>query len=241
MRARRSFLPVAAAALLATVSAAQDAKPKTSYTGDLGYVSASGNTQLSTLSIGDKIAYTNGAWVLSQLAAYVYGETNNKQSANQLRIAVRADWAFQPRLSLFAGVAYERNTFAGFDSRTDEIAGLAWKAIVAPNDAMSLDAGGVLTQESDVDGTTHNDPSARFALNYKHAFTKAAYFQQLAEYIPNLNTSGAYRVNTESALVAPLSVHIGVKVGYVVRYNSAPPAKFGTTDRVLTTGVQVSY
>ena len=171
----------------------------------------------------------------------LYGETNNKQSANQLRIAVRADWAFQPRLSLFAGVAYERNTFAGFDSRTDEIAGLAWKAIVAPNDAMSLDAGGVLTQESDVDGTTHNDPSARFALNYKHAFTKAAYFQQLAEYIPNLNTSGAYRVNTESALVAPLSVHIGVKVGYVVRYNSAPPAKFGTTDRVLTTGVQVSY
>ena len=47
-------------------------------------------------------------------------------------------------------------------------------------------------------------------------------------------------VNSESALVAPVSAHFGVKMSYAVRYNSRPPVKFGTTDRVLTTGVQLS-
>jgi putative salt-induced outer membrane protein len=142
---------------------------------------------------------------------------------------------------VFAGASFERNTFAGFRRRTDEIAGLSWKALAAAWDTLSVDAGGVLTQESDVDGTDESFPSARVAGNYKHAFTKAAYFQQLAEYLPNLESTGEYRVNTESSVVAPLSSHAGIKVGYVVRFDSDPPVGFGTTDRVLTTGVQVSF
>lgn len=236
-----AFTGFATLAAVATAATAQDAKPNTSFTGDVGYVSASGNTNLTTLSIGEKVVHTEGRWTLSQLAAYVYGETNSKESANQLRFAGRADFAFRPRLGVFAGVAYERNTFAGFNSRTDEIAGLLWKAIVAPRDSLHLEAGGAFTQEADVDGTSQSYPSARIAANYKHVFSKTAYFQQLAEYVPNLKTSGAYRVNSESALVAPVSAHFGVKVSYAVRYNSRPPAKFGTTDRVLTTGVQLSF
>ena len=241
MSIRAITVALAAAAIFARSAAAQDAKSKTSFTGDLGFVSASGNTNLTTLSIAEKIVHSDGRWTFTQLAAYVYGETNSKESANQLRSAERADFDFRPRLGVFAGVSYERNTFAGFDSRMDEIAGLAWKAIVAPRNALTLDAGGVLTQEADVDGTSHTYPSLRVAANYKHSFTKAAYFQQLAEYLANLQTSGAYRVNTESALVAPLSGHLAIKVSYAIRYDSRPPVKFGTTDRVLTTGVQVAY
>jgi len=53
---------------------------------------------------------------------------------------------------------------------------------------------------------------------FKHAFTKAAYFQQLAEYIPGFKTPSEYRLNTESSIVAPLSSHAGIKIGYVVRF-----------------------
>src|SRR5204862_2614068 len=121
-----------------------------------------------------------------------------------------------PGLAVFAGASFERNTFAGFDSRTDEVAGLSWKALAEPTDSLSVDVGGVLTQESDVDGTHKNFPAARLAGAYKHAFTKRSYFQQLAEYIPSLQTGGGYRVNTESAIVAPLSAHVGIKVGFAV-------------------------
>jgi putative salt-induced outer membrane protein YdiY len=217
------------------------ANAKTSFTGDFGFVDASGNTRLSTLNVGDKVVRTDGRLALSQLGAYVYGKTKGVESANQLRIAGRSDFAFLPRLATFAGVSFDRNPFAGFKRRTDEIAGLTWKAIVAPSDSLSLDGGGALTQESDLDGTSKSYPAARAAGAYKHNFTKSSYFTQLGEYIPNLKTSGAYRANSESAIVAPLSAHIGIKTAYIVRYDSKPPVTFGTTDRVLTTGIQISY
>jgi putative salt-induced outer membrane protein len=228
-------------ALIADGAAPVPAKAVTSFTGDLGYVSASGNTNLTTLTIGDKFVQTTGHWMFTQLGAYVSGETNNKESANQLRLALRADFALNSRLSVFAGASYERNTFAGFNSRTDEIVGLAWDAIVAPRDSMRVDLGGVLTQESDVDSVTQHYPSARVALNYKHQFSKLAYFHQFVEYLPNLQTSGAYRFNTESALVAPISTHIGIKISYAIRFDSRPQPTFLTTDRLLTTGIQISY
>ncbi len=216
-------------------------KPVTSFTGDLGFVSASGNTNITTLTMGDKIVHTNGRWMFTQVGTYVNGETDNKQTANQLLLGARADFALDPRLSVFIGASYERNTFAGFNAREDEIAGVAWQAIVAANDSARIDVGGVATQESDVDSLYQTYPSARAALNYKHQFTKLAYFHQFVEYIPNLKTSGSYRFNTESALVAPLSTHIGIKVAYAIRFDSRPQPTFGTTDRLLTTGIQISY
>lgn len=235
--------PVAPAllVLLAANSFAQAPASKTTFTGDVGYVSASGNTKLTTLSLGEKIGHTRGKLVLSQLAAYVYGKADTAETANQLRLAGRADYEFVHRVGVFAGIAHERNRFAGFDARTDEIAGLRWQAIVAPMDSMSLDAGGVLTQQSNVDGTSQNDPSARAAANYKHLFSKSAYFQEIAEYLPNLQKTGEYRFNSESSIVAPVSTHIGLKMSYSLRYNTAPPASFGKVDRVLTTGVQITY
>ena len=228
-------------ALLAHSLSAQTPPSRTALTADLGVVSASGNTRLRTLNVGDKLVHTTGRWAFTQLAAYVYGETNDAASANQLRGLLRTDYSIQNRLSAFVGATYERNRFAGFTRRTDEILGLSWKALTEPFDSLALDAGGVLTQESNVDGTKKDFPAARLAGNYKHAFNKASYFQQLAEYLPNLETGGEYRVNTESAVVAPLSSHAGIKIGYVVRFNSAPPVGFGATDRILTAGVQVSF
>ena len=242
---RRISVTLSAAAVAlagaSSMAAAQSAKPTTSFTGDLGYVGASGNTKLTTLSIGDKIVHTRGAWTLTQTAAYVYGETNGAESANQLGITGRADWAFHPRLGLFAAASYERNPFAGFRRRTDELVGLRWKAMTAPRDSLSVDAGAEFTQQTDVSGTSDSYPAARAAAAYKHVFSKLAYFQQLAEYIPALQSGRGYRVNTESSLVAPISTHIGIKMGYAIKYNSQPPVNFGTTDRLLTAGVQVSY
>ncbi len=235
--------PIVALALTAAAgsAAAQSAKPTTSFTGELGYVSATGNTRLSTLNVGDKIVHTNGLWTFTQTAAYVNGQTKGVETANQFLVTGREDYAFMPRFGVFAGASYERNTFAGFNHRTNELLGMRWKAVVAPHDSLDVDAGGALTQQTDVNDSTESYPAARVAASYKHSFSKAAYFQQNVEYLPDLTTGGAYRVNSLSAVVAPISSHIGIKVSYQIQYNSRPPVSFGTTDRLLTTGVQVTF
>jgi putative salt-induced outer membrane protein len=236
-----ALIAICSAGAALAQSAAAASPPATAFTADAGLVSASGNTQLRTLSLGDKLVHTAGRWVVSQLAAYIYGETQHVTSANQLRAALRGDYTFAARLAVFAAGSFERNRFAGFTRRTDEMLGLSWKALELPMDSLAIDAGGVLTQQKFVDSTEENFPAGRLAGAYKHAFTKASYFVQLAEYLPNLQSTGEYRVNTESDLVAPLSTHAGVKVGYVVRFDSAPALGFGTTDRILTAGIQIAF
>ncbi|MGH7676817.1 MAG: DUF481 domain-containing protein [Gemmatimonadaceae bacterium] len=214
---------------------------KTTLTTDLGVVSSSGNTRLSTINVGNKLTHSVRKWVFTQLSTYVYGETEGLASANQLRASVRSDYAFATRLSVFTAASYERNRFAGFTRRTDELLGVSWKAMGLARDTLAMDAGGVLTQSRFVDSTEKNYPAGRIATAYKHAFSAASYFQQLAEYLPNLKSSGEYRLNTESALIAPISSHAAIKLSYVIRYDTAPALGFGTTDRILTAGIQVSF
>jgi len=238
---KSTLVALCAAAAVAAAQAPAPPPPTTALTADLGVVSASGNTRLRTISVGDKLTHTVRKWVFTQLAAYVYGETQGLASANQLRASLRGDYAFAPRLFVFTAGSYERNRFAGFTRRTDEMLGVSWKALNLPSDTLAIDAGGVLTQERFVDSTEKSFPAGRLAGAFKHAFTKASYFQQFAEYLPDLESSGEYRLNTESDLVAPLSSHAGVKLAYVIRYDSAPAVGFGTTDRILTAGIQLSF
>ena len=65
--------------------------------------------------------------------------------------------------------------------------------------------------------------------------------QQDVEFLPNLQESDDWRVNTESSLVAPISSRIGVKLSYVVRFDKVPEPTFKNTDRLFTTGIQLTF
>ena len=118
---------------------------------------------------------------------------------------------------------------------------MAWGVIHSPSDSVSVDAGGQYTEERGVNDSTTNYGSGRTALTYKHVFSKAAYFLQHGEYVHALESRFGHRANSETAVVAPVSAHISVKLTYIVRYVSKPPAGFGTTDRIATAGVQVAF
>ena len=82
-------------------------------------------------------------------------------------------------------------------------------------------------------------------------FSKVSYFEQTAGLIPNFTTSNAWLFASKSSVVAPLSSKIGIKVGYQINYNNAPPLnpttvtnltdRFKKFDGLLTTGVQFTY
>jgi len=231
----RNILPLAFAAVIAPAAMAQ------TVTADFGLVNASGNTRLSTVNIGDKVVLKARSWTITQQGAYIYGKTNGASSANLLKAAVRGDHTFIGKVGLFVGSAFERNRFAGFTSHTDQIAGLSAQVLGMPRDTLRLDGGGVYTNETRVDGTSKSFPAARAGMAYKHSFGGTSAFMQTGEYVPNLEDTDQYRVNTESILTARLSTHLGLKLAYLIRYDSKPTTGFGKSDRILTTGLQVTY
>lgn len=225
-----------------TVSVGQLAsEPKTSLTADAGYVATSGNTNVTSVNIGQRLAYGRARWRLEQTFGIVYGENEGIENVNLLRATVGAQYGFRPRVALATGVLYDRNRFAGIARRTEQYAGLVFRVLETSRDTLRLDAGASLTQQLGVDGVQNNFPAARTAAWYKRSFGPNAFFLQTAEVIPNLDVTEDYRINTESALVAPLSRRLALKLGYLIRFDNLPEVGFATTDRIFSSGLQVSF
>ncbi|HKS05171.1 MAG TPA: DUF481 domain-containing protein [Gemmatimonadaceae bacterium] len=211
---------------------------------DLGFVQSSGNTEVSTFSLGQKASWKpNDRWSFAQFLRSVYGQTGDSVTANSFNAGVSADYSFVgfvPGIGLTAGATYERNKFSGIDRRTEQSLGLVWRGATARADSLRIDAGAVATQQVGVDDTEDDFISARAGVWYKRPIGAGAYFQQTVEALPNLETSEDWRINSETSLVAPISAKIGLKLSYVVRYDNLPQPTFEKSDRILTAGVQIT-
>lgn len=239
-RARMLTLAAVAAALAVRAVAAQAAKP-VRVTIDLGFVDASGNSDVTTFNLGEKIAYATGRWTLSQLASAIYGETDGSSTAEQYDAGVRAEYALGPHFAAFAGVDWSRNAFAGIRSRFVEGAGLAWKAIQAARDSLRLEAAITSNQETSLMLVRSTFAATRGGLAFKHVFGAAAAFTQALELISNLEDTDDQRINSETALTAPISRQIALRAAYVIRFDNQPEPTKRDTDRVFTTGLQVVF
>jgi putative salt-induced outer membrane protein len=238
----RAAAPLCALLVLAPALAAQAADPVvTKITADIGYVAVSGNTEVSTFNIGEKLTQARGRLSLEQSVALVYSRQADSVITNYLRANVRGDFKIDKLLAVFTGVTFDRNRFAGIERRFEEQLGITARILGTSSDTVRVEGGGTFTQQIGTDGIQQNFPSARGALSWRHAFTAAAYFQQNVEYIPNLKETVDWRVNTESGIVAPLSQRISLKVAYVIRYDNLPQPGFLDTDRLFTSGLQITF
>ena len=74
-----------------------------------------------------------------------------------------------------------------------------------------------------------------------HVLKEGAWITLGGQVLPNLDDSDDLRADAEAAVVAPLSTHLAIKVGYLIRYDGQPEPGFEETDTVFTTGLQVNY
>ena len=237
-----------APAALRAQAAADSAR---SFTGSasLGFAQVSGNASARTINVADKVRYALRGWALAQDLVFFYGEAEGEVNANFWSGGVRGERDLTSRLAAFVGTRFDRNELQGIASRLEEGVGLSYKVLDLPRDKFTVATGASLFQQRLTEGTTsefeRSFPAARVGADFRHLFSKVAFFQQTAEYLPNLSDTEVYFVNAESALVAPLTTSLGLKVGYVVRFNSQPPVKdgsrLGTTDTFLSSGVTYSF
>lgn len=208
---------------------------------DLGYVNTAGNTDVTTLNFGEHFSFTTGPWVLAHFATVVEGRSKGEETAAQYKTGARVDRAFSPRLGAYGLGGFERNVFAGIGQRYEEGAGLTAKLVALPRDELSLEGGVSLVQQRSVARLRERFGAGRAAVRFKHAFGAASYLQQDVELLANLQNSEDRRVNTETALVAPISSRIALKASYAIRFDNQPEPGFRKSDRVLTTGVQIVF
>jgi len=240
-------------AVAAGTLAAQDArKAPYEFVADFALAASQGNQEVTTLSLGQRYSYAFPNWKFAQSASALRGSANGTTHAELYQGAVRLDRVLTKPWSVYVTTAALRNTPAGLTSQFSEGLGVGYQFLDTEIDKFGLSAGLGALQRSFV-GTTPS--TSDFVANvdgvYRHLFSKVSYFQQTAGLIPNFTTTSAWLFTSKSAVVAPLSSKIGIKVAYLINYNNAPPLnpttitnltdRFRKFDGLLTTGVQFSY
>ena len=249
MRFGAAAVSCLALACLASPTHAQEVKkpPATELTADFGLVDVAGNTSTSTVNTNQRYIRRIGVWEFKEDIGAVYGKTGGVESSNLLRIGLRADYDFASHFAIYGLTAFDRNPYGGIRSRFAEGAGGVWKVLATDKDQFNVEGGYQYTQQKNLLGPDHNFPALRLASSWKHAISKAASFFQGVEYIPDLQDSKDYRVNSETDIIAPLSSHAAMKFAYVIRFTNEPPlnasgtALLRKTDRILSAGIQLAY
>ena len=240
-------IPILAALAVGRADAQAKAPPASEFSADLGFVSVSGNTSVTTLSVGEKWVRRLARWEFKQELGAIYGKTEGTETSNLLKAAVRGDYGLGANLALYARTAFDRNKFAGVKSRFAEGLGLVAKLKATDIDQLNVEGGFELTQQDNLDGTSGSFSSLRGATTWKHMFSANAYFFQGIEFLPNLDDGEDYRINSETTVVAPLSSHVAMKASYQVRFDNLPSLNAAGTfplrksDRILSTGIQLTF
>jgi putative salt-induced outer membrane protein YdiY len=232
-----------AAPRLASAQAAADTAKKSPVKGsiDLGLVASSGNTDLTTFSLGQKLEYLQGKWDVTQGARMVNGQTNGVETANEYAVFVRPGYQISPRWQGYVLGSWDRNPFIGITTRWQEGLGLSFAAAQGPKHTLDLDAGFSYFQQEFTSGESTSFPAARGQVRYRYSFTEKAYLQDVFVYLPNLQDGNDYRMNNEIALVAPVAGRLALKASYLLQYQNAPQPGFERTDNLYTTGLQVTF
>ena len=249
MRATTKLLPIILAAVTTSTLANAQAKapPPSEFNTDLGFVSVAGNTSVTTLSLGEKWIRRLARWEFKQDLGAVYGKTEGEETSNLWKASVRGDYGLGANLAIYARTAFDRNKFAGVKSRFAEGLGLVAKLAATDINQFNVEGGFELTQQDNLDGTSDSFSSLRAASTWKRMFSATAYFFQGIEFLPNLDDSDDYRINSETTIVAPLSSHVAMKASYQVRFdnlpslNAAGAAPLKKSDRILSTGIQLTF
>jgi putative salt-induced outer membrane protein len=246
VKPRRLILGVALASVtLASVAIAQGAKPDSAkpltVTAGIAYLNATGNTDVTSLSVDERLEWKRPHYVWAQFVNAINSSTDGKESANLLAAGLRGDWKPHGRLSVYALTNYDRNRFANIGRRFEEGAGLGYTMIDRPMHRLTTEVGSQFVQQRSLDDVSDSFLAGRAAEVYRYTFRTNSYFEERFEYLPNFETTEDYRMNGEANLVAPLSRRLAIKLGYVVRFDNLPEAGVEKTDRFFTSGVQISF
>ncbi|MGH7623295.1 MAG: DUF481 domain-containing protein [Gemmatimonadaceae bacterium] len=230
------------AAITAHAQSAADTVHKFTGSGSFGFVNTSGNTDVTTLNAGEELSYAPTRYFhVGQTLAIVYGKTDGVESASLWQGTARADQDLGNRWGTYALFEFDRNTFASIDRRFQEGLGVLYHPIRTATDTLAAEVGlGLVEQRSTSDSST-TQPIGRVAGIYRRSFAAKAYGEQTFEILPDLRHGREFRVNSATALVAPLVWNLALKASYVVNFDNDPEPGRRKTDRFLTTAVQLSF
>lgn len=222
-----------AALFLAPSAFAQDAAPP-EWTGEGAFSAGTttGNTETTDLGLGLKLRHDGGDWAQSGEFVADYGETDSVESKNRLFAAGQVDRLFDPRLSGYGRVTWERDAFSGFENRYFAGLGLAWKAVESDAMKWTLEGGpgykvDEIRETLTTPAETEESFGARAGSKFDYAFNESVSLSNNTEIVYSQTST---QISNVIALTANLWGNLSARISLDIRHDTDPLPDFEATD-----------
>lgn len=231
--------------LLATLAApAQPPAPRPAVPWDarvgLSYLATSGNSETASTGFDAGFNRPGKVWSTEGSAAGVSVTRKRRRTAESYNAMGRLKRRLRKSLQLTVGVRWERNRFAGIDSRQAADVSLLWEIRETP--ALKLRALGGLSfgrEEPRGDRPAVDSFGGLLQVSGDVKLSETAAWDGQVTFFPNFDDAEDYRLNGHFGVQAALNRHLGIRLGYDVKFDNQPVRGFGTTDTATTASLVV--
>lgn len=223
-------------ALGAPLSAAEPAKPP-AWDLKLGfsYLATSGNAETSSAGFDARYVQEWPGWGLEATAAAVRATRDERETVENYNVQTRGRRKLDDGTELTLGLRGERNRFAGIDARTLLDTSLLRPLFQSPEWKVQSLTGISWTWEDPLEDRPENgNLGGLVQLQATGKLSPTAELTGQTTWLPDLEESDDYRLHGQVSVQAALNKHLGLRVGYDVKYDNEPVRGFQRTDTSTT-------
>jgi putative salt-induced outer membrane protein YdiY len=250
MRSSRAVFLVALCLCFALPAGAQPAAPAPANPAALplwdvqvgaSFVGTGGNSD--TASTGaDFTAHRHGAiWQIDSAATAVRTTTDDQTTAERYLVQARVARTLTPTIGLSIGEKLERDRFSGVNVRSILDGSVTWAMVHRPQWTLDGAAGVAWLHESRTSPPDLDDPVGNLQMLSRIRVGRGGTTTQRFTLYPDIKTPSAFRTEFEATAQAAMNAHLGLKLGYLVRYSNDPVPGFRKTDNTMTASVVLRW
>jgi len=230
-----------AAAAGQTPQAPPPPPPHVEGTGELSFVTTSGNSQTDTIGLGGSLIYRPSPWVIDSKVAFVRTAANDVVNARALTAVSRLSRDLTPRLALFAQYDFLNSPFAGISQRHTIVGGVSYKAIDHAQQTLHVDGGVGYSSETPVGLPRTNTATVLGGVGYKWKISDTSDFTEDARIVESLSHGDDWRFDNAAALTAKVTTRLSLKLSHLTHVVNLPTPGFKKTDTIASAALVAKF
>jgi putative salt-induced outer membrane protein len=218
----------------ASLSAQDEEAPKYGWSGkgELGLVSASGNSDNRSLNLAMEFIYEAEKWRHRLSGGAIYAEDNGKKTANRYDLGAQSDYKLSEKSYVFGAARYENDDFSAFEDQTTVTFGYGRHLLDNARHKLKVEAGaGYRTASVASTGKSEDGVIFRGLLDWAWQLTASTSLGE--RYLVESGSDNTYMQN-DLGLTVAINSRLALKMGYQVRNNSDVPAGVKKTDTLTS-------
>ena len=172
---------------------------------------------------------------------FKYGRVEGALSANSLAASEKTEYQLSPKSYVFNLIGGGYDEIRKIDYQFEVGPGFGMELLKLTNFVWKTEVGFNFLQQDRADDTRQNTYSVRFAEIFAWRIWEKLTADLKAEFFPNLDEFGEYRLRIESTLRYPVSKNLSVNLDVIDLYDTLPPAGVTKNDLQIRSTIGVTF